>query len=186
MMRPVRRPAPILVLFTRAPRWGTVKRRLAARVGDAAALRFHRAQVERLGRTLRDPRWRLVLAVTPDSARGPWTGGHPVIGQGRGDLGARMARCLQKGPVVLIGSDIPGITRAHIARAFALLRGADVVFGPAEDGGFWLVGVAGRRAVPDLFAGARWSTADTLDTCRTPLLAHGYRLAQAETLADVD
>ncbi|WP_425283593.1 DUF2064 domain-containing protein [Methyloceanibacter stevinii] len=44
------------------------------------------------------------------------------------------------GPVVLVGSDIPRISRAHIAEAFRLLGNADAVFGPAQDGGYWLVG----------------------------------------------
>lgn len=176
---------PTLILFTKAPRWGTVKSRLAARIGPMAALRFHRAQVGRMIRRLRDPRWRLVLAVTPDRARGPWTGGLERWPQGRGDLGARMIRALGRtgGPAVLIGSDIPGVTPAHIARAFALLRRADVVFGPAEDGGFWLLGL--RRPMPmDVFAGVRWSTEETLAQCLNRM--GGRVVTLGDCLADVD
>ncbi|MFA7431328.1 MAG: TIGR04282 family arsenosugar biosynthesis glycosyltransferase [Rhodospirillaceae bacterium] len=175
---------PTVILFTKAPRWGTVKSRLAARIGSMAALRFHRTQVGRMIRRLSTPRWRLVLAVTPDGARGPWTAGLPVLPQGRGDLGARMLRCLnrQRGPAVLIGSDIPGVTAAHISHALTLLRGADVVFGPAEDGGFWLLGL--RHAIPeDTFAGVEWSTGQTLADCMARVPG---RSALAHTLADVD
>jgi rSAM/selenodomain-associated transferase 1 len=175
---------PTVILFTKAPRWGAVKSRLAARIGPMAALRFHRAQISRMIRRLRDPRWRLVLAVTPDTARGPWTAGRPVLPQGRGDLGARMLRCLnaQRGPAVLIGSDIPGATAAHIAHALTLLRRADTVFGPADDGGFWLLGL--RRDIPEnTFAGVEWSTARTLDECVARVRG---RMALAHMLADVD
>lgn len=180
---------PTLVLFAKAPRFGTVKTRLATRVGPIEALRFHRAQLGRLTRTLGgDRRWATVLAVSPDDARGPWTGGLPVVGQGRGDLGARMARCLAAapgdGPVVLVGSDIPALRPAHVARAFALLRAHDAVFGPAEDGGFWLVGVSRRRPLPALFAGVRWSTPHALDDCLGGL--GRARVALADRLADVD
>jgi rSAM/selenodomain-associated transferase 1 len=174
----------LLVLFARAPRLGAVKRRLAREVGDAAALRFHRAMLRRLARRLgRDRRWRTVLAVTPDRARFPSL--LPKAPQGRGDLGGRMARALARHRrAVLVGSDIPGIRAADIAAAFrALDGGAGAVFGPAEDGGYWLVGLGPRRP-PDPFRGVRWSgphaLADTLANCR------GRRVALLGRLRDVD
>jgi glycosyltransferase A (GT-A) superfamily protein (DUF2064 family) len=125
-----------------------------------AALRFERLMLARALRRLgRDRRWRMVLAVTPDRAarRGPGT-----ITQGRGDLGERMRRALAgcgPGPAVLVGSDIPAMTPARIAAAFALLGRHDVVFGPANDGGFWLVGC--RHRPPD-FGRVRWSSPHAL------------------------
>jgi len=186
---------PTLVLFGKAPRFGTVKRRLARVIGPVEALRFHRTQMHRLTRTLgRDPRWRTVWAVTPPLS-GPWRGGLPLLDQGHGDLGQRMWRTLHAAaktapaaaPVVLIGTDIPAVTPAHIARAFALLRTADVVFGPAEDGGFWLVGLSRRRPLPSPFTGVRWSTADALADTLTNLGAGPCRrIAFADRLADRD
>lgn len=176
-----------LILFAKAPRFGAVKSRLAKAIGPVEALRFHRAQLDRLTRTLgRDRRWRTVLAVTPDGARGPWTGGLPVIGQGRGDLGMRMQRCLEAvpGPAVLVGSDIPALGPAHVVRALRVLETADVVYGPAEDGGFWLVGLSRRRPVPGLFQGVRWSHPETLADCLEA--AAGRRVALADRLADRD
>lgn len=180
--------SPTLVLFTKAPRFGTVKTRLAARIGPIEALRFHRTQISRLARLLgRDRRWRLVLAVTPNGVQGPWACGYPRQSQGRGDLGRRMMHGLNAqtaGPVVLIGSDIPAITPAHIARAFKLLTSADVVYGPAEDGGFWLVGISGRRPVGNLFPDIRWSTPATLSQCLAA--ASHCRIGLTDTLADRD
>lgn len=109
-------------------------------------------------------------------------------GQGRGDLGERMARALfafGTGPVFLIGSDIPGIDRGHVAHAFAELRESDAVLGPAADGGFWGVGLAqAGRPVATLFNSVRWSGPQTMaDTIRSMA---GLRIAFTETLSDVD
>ena len=103
-------------------------------------------QVTGLLRRLDDPRWRLVLAVSPDHAgltSRAWPPHLPRIPQGPGDLGNRMGRILRMmppGPVCIVGGDIPGLGPAHIDRAFGLLGTHDAVFGPAPDGGYWLVG----------------------------------------------
>ncbi len=179
------------IVFARAPRLGTVKRRLARGIGPVAALRFHRAQLGALARRLgRDRRWRTVLAVTPDgtAARGArWPAGLPRAPQGPGDLGARMRRAMAgHRRAVLVGSDVPGLGAAEVAAAFrALGRGGAgaAVFGPAEDGGYWLVGFGPRRP-PCAFAAVRWSTehalADTLANCR------GRPVALLPPLRDVD
>jgi len=156
--------------MARAPRLGSVKRRLARDIGAVAALHFYRGHTAALLRDLSgDARWRTWLAVTPDAAardpRGLWNFHGPVIAQGSGDLGARMFRLLQTlppGPVVIIGSDIPGITRGAVFSAFESLGAQDWVFGPAEDGGYWLVGARRRPALRTPFDGVRWSTAHAL------------------------
>jgi rSAM/selenodomain-associated transferase 1 len=175
-----------LVIFARAPQFGRVKRRLAAAIGPAAALRFHRQTLDRQIRMLsRDRRWTVWLFLTPDPARRR----AKVCGQGRGDLGHRMKRpfrLLPPGPVVLVGSDIPAMRPFHVARAFALLGRHDLVFGPATDGGFWLVGARRSRPLPrTLFAKVRWSTRHALaDTLAT--IPSGYTTGIADTLDDVD
>lgn len=184
-----------LVLFARAPRLGAVKRRLAADIGPLAACVFYRTTLAAVGRRLgRDPRWRTWLAVTPDRdaadpALWPVPPGTIVIGQGGGDLGARMARPLRilpPGPVIVVGSDIPGVLPAHIACAFAALGRHDLVFGPAADGGFWLAGAKRTPVLPrGLFAGARWGTAHALADVLAGL-APGTRTAFVDTLSDVD
>ena len=141
-----------LVIFARAPRLGTVKRRLARDIGALGALRFHRETTAglicRLGG---DPRWRCWLAVTPDhwAARpgGLWPRCPALLAQGGGDLGLRMGRVLvglQPGPVVIVGSDIPDIRARHVAAAFDALGNHDWVLGPAGDGGYWLIGARRR------------------------------------------
>ena len=180
-----------LVIFARTPQAGRVKRRLAQEIGVLAATRFYRTTLAATLRTLTaDRRWRTLLFVTPDDSLG-----HPIWQdvrrrpQGHGDLGQRMRLpfdTLPPGPVVLIGSDIPAMRPHHIARAFALLGGNDLVFGPATDGGYWLIGARRLRPLPHtLFAGVRWSTphalADTLATIPT-----SYSVGFADVLDDVD
>ncbi|MBS29307.1 MAG: hypothetical protein CL566_10375 [Alphaproteobacteria bacterium] len=188
-------PTPHLVVFARAPRRGVVKRRLAADIGADAALAFYRRNFADVLRRLGgDPRWQTWLSVTPDgdAARaGLWppVPGVRLIAQGGGDLGARMARPLIEmppGPVAIVGTDIPDIAPRHIADAFAALGTNEMVFGPATDGGYWLVGARRRPRVPHgLFGNVRWSTehalADTL-AC----LPGDFRTAMLETLDDVD
>jgi uncharacterized protein len=153
-----------LILFVRAPRLGTGKRRLARGIGALAALRFERVMIARLLRRLApDRRWHLRLAVTPDKARHRTHCRHAgiiAVGQGGGDLGMRMRRALgacPPGPAVLVGADIPALAAPHVWAAFRLLGSHDLVFGPAEDGGFWLVGARHPRNLPALFEGVRWS-----------------------------
>lgn len=180
-----------VILFLRAPRLGRVKRRLAHAIGDGAALAFHRHVATRLLRLLaRDGRWRVHVAVTPDRAFVPraWRVG-ARMGQGGGDLGRRMARAFDRlppGPAVLVGVDIPALGTRQIAAAFAALGRHDAVFGPAEDGGYWLVGFARRTTLPrGLFAPVRWSSEHALaDTLAS--LPRRMRVAVLERLADVD
>lgn len=183
-----------LVIFARAPQAGRVKRRLGTEIGMMEAGRFYRRILDaQIRRMTRDPRWTVWLFVTPDTAlRHPaW---HLVPFPHRkpqrpGDLGRRMKlpfTTLPPGPVVLVGSDIPAMRPSHIARAFALLGGHDLVFGPARDGGFWLVGARRLRPLPfTLFDDVRWSTALALADTLASLPRH-VTTALAATLDDVD
>jgi rSAM/selenodomain-associated transferase 1 len=181
-----------LVLFVRAPAFGRGKRRLAREIGDGAAVRFERQMLALLPRRLARPRrWRLRIATTPDRARRQSvrrTARIERIGQGAGDLGARMRRAIAQcppGPVVLVGADIPAIRAGYIASAFALLGAHDLVFGPAEDGGFWLIGARRRQPLRSLFAAVRWSTGDALADVLANLPRH-LAVGFVERLEDVD
>lgn len=180
-----------LVIMIKEPRPGRVKTRLGRDIGLVSAAWWFRHQSAQLMRRLRDPRWQIVLATAPDRALASkvWPADLPRLAQGGGDLGQRMERMLkqaaQSGPVCLIGADIPGIERTHIARAFGALGDHDAVFGPAPDGGFWLVGAKHPHRLPrTVFKGARWSSvyalSDTLNTLPD------QRIALVDTLADVD
>ena len=181
-----------LVVLARQPRRGRVKSRLAADIGPGPALAVYRRLLSRtLRRLARDSRWTVVLAVTPaQQARRPgrWQRGLPAIAQVGGDIGLRMAAAMAAmpaGKVVLVGSDIPGIGRGHVAAAFRALDDHDAVFGPAEDGGFWLVGLAPSLRAAPLFEGVRWSSAHALADA-VAALPPGTRVARTALLPDID
>ena len=181
-----------LIVMAKSPVAGRVKRRLAREIGDVAAIRFYRnCLAHTVLRLARDSRWRTLLAVSPDKdvAGRFWPSRKALtrVPQGEGDLGRRMQRLLDRlppGPAIIVGGDIPAIRPVHVAAAFRLLGRADAVFGPASDGGFWLVGLNRRPRVLSPFAGVRWSgphaLADTLANLK------GKRVAFAAHLNDLD
>ncbi len=185
---------PRLVIFVKAPELGRVKTRLAKDIGVVEATKWYRRNCAKVICDLSaDAHWQTVLCVSPDSMafeqsfQEVWPKGVLRIPQGQGDLGERMGRVFQRmppGPVMIVGGDIPGITRTHIANGFATLGAHDAVFGPAADGGYWLVGQKRIAAMPDMFSHVRWSTEhalqDTLANCK------GCSVAMLDELSDVD
>lgn len=176
--------------MVKTPLAGRVKTRLAREIGVVHAAAFYRTAARAvIARLAADPRWTTILAVAPDvdASRPLWPLSLPRIPQGAGDLAARMQRImtgLPPGPAVIIGTDIPAVRPVHIAAAFAALGRHDAVFGPAADGGYWLVG---QRRMPrsiDAFANVRWSTgfalSDTLANHR------GRSVGMLAELSDVD
>ena len=183
------------MIFAKAPALGRAKRRLGLEIGALEAARFYRRTLERtIANCGRDRRWKTWLWITPDKETD-----HPAwgasgrrltrVGQGSGDLGARMARpfrLLPPGPVVLIGSDIPTVSPTLIAAAFRALGTLDLVFGPAIDGGFWLIGAKRVRPWPrDLFKDVRWSTGHALADTRANVVGR-LSVGFVDTLEDID
>jgi uncharacterized protein len=176
-----------VIVFARAPRLGTVKRRLAKDIGNRAALRFHTATLAHLLRDLlRDRRFRTLLALTPDGAKDRLPVRVTRIPQGRGDIGERMdtaCRRFRRGNLAIVGSDIPDANAVDLRAAFRALGRHDAAFGPAEDGGYWLVALGPRRPAQP-FVNARWSTEHALaDTLRN---FRGHRVVCLRRLRDVD
>ena len=179
-----------LVIMVKLPMAGRVKTRLAREIGIAEATRFYRAASRSvIARLSRQPFWRTILLVSPDSGvvSAMLPAGLRRMAQGSGDLGARMhrpMRVLPPGPVCLIGTDIPAIRPADIRRAFRQLGRSDTVFGPAEDGGFWLVGMRRRPRLADPYDDVGWSRPDTLAAVEANLA--GRRVGRTTCLYDVD
>jgi rSAM/selenodomain-associated transferase 1 len=183
-----------LVIFARAPVLGRVKPRLAAAVGDARALDIYRELAETVVALVGDTAATVVVAHDPpDSGEvmrswlGPRLRYEPQV---PGDLGARMSsavsRRLREGArrVIVIGTDCPALSADVVARAFEALERADVVLGPAEDGGYYLVGT--RAAHPALFDEIPWSSPHTLAVTLERLAGAGLRVQRLEVLRDVD
>lgn len=176
---------PQLIVFVKAPRIGKAKTRLAADIGKTHAWRHYRAMTSKILRNVTSEKWDTILAVTP----GRYLGHLPIWNslaqyeQVDGSLSPRLAQAFAaKSPVVVIGSDSPQVTRADIAAAFNSIRRDNFVFGPADDGGFWLMGAMGP--LPEsTFANVRWSTENTLSDLKKNLSGD---IVQLRTLTDVD
>ncbi len=179
-----------VIVMVRDPVAGAVKTRLARGIGTARATSVYRhTSGNVIARLAADQRWDTGLAVTPDPSVNTTSWSHriPRLTQGTGDLGRRMQRVFDTsppGPVIIIGTDIPEIDPNHIAYAFAALGPSDVVFGPADDGGYWLIGLARNGRIPQLFHGVRWSSEHTL--ADTQANVADLRVTHLSVLDDVD
>jgi hypothetical protein len=158
----------VIVLLARAPS-AKGKTRLTAHLSEDRARQLReRLFLDTLASAL-STRLPVVIAFTPEDARADLeqlVPGTRLIAQRGSDLGDRMRFALldaldQAREAVLIGSDLPTLPARHLLDAFEMLEsGADVVFGPTRDGGFYLVGA--RQRLPDIFSGVVWSRSDVL------------------------
>jgi hypothetical protein len=181
-----------LLIFAKPPRRGLSKTRLARGVGAGEAARVSRRLQAHTLREATDPRWQTRLCVAPDAAArlhlpGVWPAGVPRQPQGRGDLGARLSRAFAAcppGPVCVVGADLPGLHRGLIAAAFRRLGPHGAVLGPAADGGFWLLGLAGRARQLS-YHGVRWSSPHAMADVISRL-PPGTPVSFLPTLSDID
>ena len=176
---------PMLIIMAKAPMMGRAKTRLARDIGVTHAQRLYRMMMSQVLRQTDDPRWETVLAVTPISylGRAPIWRGYKQVGQVNGSLTPRLAAVLnRKGPTVVIGTDCPEISACDIADAFKAIKKGKAVLGPADDGGFWLIGMNGP-APRYLFEDVRWSHEETLKDMEARFKKP---VAYLRTLVDVD
>lgn len=178
---------PRLVLFTRYPEPGKAKTRLIPMLGAAGAAALHRRMTERSVAAMRASGLPAEIRTTgaDPAAFSDWLGdGLTYVEQGEGDLGARLTRAAEAPPVILLGADTPDLSAAHLLEAAGALTFNAAVIGPAEDGGYWLLGIA--RPIPFLFADMPWSTERVCDLTLARLAAHGIAATKLATLSDVD
>jgi len=184
-----------LVVFVKEPRPGAVKTRLAAAIGPEAAAELYRALVEAvLEATTPVPGEyeRLVFFDPPEARRAlrEWLPGVSLRAQARGELGERMAdafaRAFGRGAtrVAIVGSDVPGVTRETALGALEALGEADVVLGPAEDGGYYLIAL--RAPHPELVRDIVWSTPAVMRQTLERATAARLVVRRLEPLRDVD
>ncbi len=185
------------MIFAKAPTPGRVKTRLVPALGEQAAAALHRQLAERtLGTALAAGLGQVELWCAPETEDAFFAAcakqhGVELRAQGKGDLGMRMARALEsalaQGSVgLLIGSDCPALTAEYLREAAAALReGCDAVIGPAEDGGYVLIGLARGPAAP-LFEDMVWGGATVMEETRRRLAGRKLRWRELATLWDVD
>jgi len=187
-------PCPVVVM-AKAPLPGLAKTRLIPALGAAGAA----ALAERLLRhavneAVAAGLGPVDLCCAPDPQHAAFqqlqgTHGISLSTQSPGDIGRRMHSAFagwwpQPGGVLLMGTDIPGLTAAVLQQARAALADHDAVFVPALDGGYALIGL--RREAPSLFTDMPWSTPQVMAQTRQRLLAAGLRHAELPALADID
>jgi rSAM/selenodomain-associated transferase 1 len=186
-----------LMVFAKAPEPGSVKTRLVPVLGEAGAAQLHRQLVEHaLGIARACCLGEVELWCSPD-AGDPFfrdcaaRHGAQLREQGSGDLGGRMGRALEAALAqgkrgLLIGSDCPAMSADYLRQAAgALDAGNDAVFGPAEDGGYVLVGLA-RTPAAQLFEGMAWGEASVMQRTRERLRRFAWRWHELPVLWDVD
>ncbi len=220
--------------MAKTPIAGEVKTRLAKKVGSDKALKIYKAILGKIMhqliefksqfKTQLDHQENITLALSVNYSSNPrklsqhWDGlprkNFELISQGEGDLGRRMLNSFQQikpkqGHLLLMGSDIPFVTKAHLKDLLGKLDNHPFVLGPCPDGGFWCLGVntdinlgiknkpllAGPNIsedhIPDnLFAGVRWSTehalADTLEALKKHFHLKEQDIYLGQELADID
>jgi uncharacterized protein len=185
----------LLLVFVKWPEPGLAKTRLIPALGPEVAADVSRLLAEAgIGATRPQAReYDRLLCFSPADAEARiqgWFPGEAVWAQPEGDLGYRMAEAFEEGfkrgaeNVAIIGTDVPSVSRATAREAFLALGSADVVLGPAHDGGYYLLALARPR--PELFADIAWGTPKVLAATRARAAALGLRTHLLETLNDVD
>ena len=188
-------PGDTLLVFVKRPRAGEVKTRLMPSLDEEAAAAVYRLLVEEMFRrtTPESNEYKRLMFFTPSEGRTEFESAWPEerwLDQGGGDLGERMTAAFEavfaRGTTraVLIGSDIPQLSSFHVRQALQALESHDLVLGPAQDGGYYLVGLTRPR--PELFTDIPWSTPAVLGTTLARARALGLRVAQLEELTDLD
>ncbi len=176
-----------LVLFTRYPVPGSAKTRLIPALGADGAAAVHKQLTERTVKTLKHIGESIEIRYSGSNADAfsQWLGSDLVYEpQVEGDLSDRLLAAIDPAPVIFLGADTPDLSTRHVKAAIDTLQKTDVVIGPADDGGYYLIGIA--RPYPFLFQNMRWSTEhvmpDTLHRLRQRKI--GFKLL--ETLHDCD
>lgn len=179
-----------LIMLARVPEFGQVKSRLAEHIGKSQALRTHLELLERNAFIAKASGLPFELHVVGDT-KAPWFAhfrqrlGVPLHPQGPGDIGAKMLFAAQRCALdsahagaasIIIGSDCGGLSVDYLQRAAQRLDQAEVVLGPAEDGGYVLIGQ--RQPYPDLFSAVSWGTGRVV--AQTRELARGAGLGMTE------
>jgi hypothetical protein len=186
-----------LIIFTRYPEPGKTKTRLIPALGSQGAADLHRQMTEHALSRLKPLklRRRVSIEICYDGGNEhllkEWLGpGIALRPQGGNGLGERMARAFRETfaegaeKVVLVGTDCPGLNAAIAEKALRALSRSDVVLGPANDGGYYLIGL--KRAIPQLFEGISWGAPKVLEQTLKIANDLGLSTALVDTLDDVD
>jgi rSAM/selenodomain-associated transferase 1 len=184
-----------LIVFVKHPEPGRVKTRLEPLVGPEGSAILYRVLAEAVleATVPRAGEYETLVFYAPRES-GPamraWLPGVRLLPQKGDDLGARMnaafGRAFERGAgrVAIVGTDSPTVTRATVVTALEALDHAEVVIGPAEDGGYYLLALSGPQ--PELFRDISWSTSTVLETTEARARSRGLAVHRLPTLRDID
>jgi rSAM/selenodomain-associated transferase 2/rSAM/selenodomain-associated transferase 1 len=178
-----------LIIFAKRPEPGKVKTRLAASIGETRAVEVYRQLVEHTLVEARASRAPIEVHFAPADAASDmrtWLGGDlAYTAQPDGDLGSRLLAAFSSDePRVVIGTDCPGLCTRLINQAFDHLKDVDLVLGPSDDGGYYLMGAKGPH--PELFREIPWSTEAVCSLTRKRAEALNLSISELTSLSDVD
>lgn len=179
----------LLLVFTRNPELGKVKTRLAKTIGDEAALKTYKILLAHTANSIKkidcDKAIYYSVKVRTNDGWNETYQKHQQLGE---DLGVRMYNAFKKAfesgysKVVIIGSDLFDLQEKHINTAFERLTNNDVVIGPAEDGGYYLLGL--KKENKAIFKHKNWGTSTVLKDTLQNLNEHS--ISYLEVLNDID
>ncbi len=179
----------LLIVFVKNIILGKVKTRLAKSIGAIGAFKIYSELVDITEKATTNITAGKHIYFSDVIISSKWKGDKKFIQEGK-DLGSRMQNAFQNGfdegyeNILLIGSDLPDISKNIINSAFEKLENNDVVFGPAEDGGYYLIGLS--KIIPSIFENKPWSQSELLTVTLAELKTQKKTIGLIETLNDID
>ncbi len=182
---------PYICVFAKPPHPGSVKTRLASKVGTEGAAALAAAFSRDTWSAVRALRWAQPVLATTEANAKDWDFARRanIWLQGNGDLGDRLERVLRRALrgapfAIALGIDTPGLPRSLVEQARKALHTSDAVLGPCEDGGFYLLGL--RECPRGLLRNLPWSARNTFVQTLIRLRRWGYQTQVLPPWFDVD
>ena len=179
----------LVIVFVKNIKLGTVKTRLAKTIGDIGAFEVYSELVKITEKVTVNLDYDKRIHFSEAVVSSKWKDDYKTVQNGD-DLGERMLNAFKEGfdagykKIVLIGSDLPYIDAAHIKKGIEALDSSEVVFGPAEDGGYYLIGL--QKLIPEIFIDKSWSQPNLLKETLQELQKLKVSVSKLDTLNDID
>ena len=179
----------LLIVFVKNIKLGKVKTRLAKTIGNEGAFEVYKELVAITEKVTSTIDFEKIIYFSDVIIEDKWNNIDKKVQFGV-DLGARMQNAFIDGfnlgyeSIVLVGSDLPEITKDNILKAFDALQTSETVFGPAQDGGYYLIGM--NKLYPCVFEDKPWSRPNLLEVTTSELKQNNTSFLFLETLNDID
>ncbi|WP_298237793.1 TIGR04282 family arsenosugar biosynthesis glycosyltransferase [uncultured Algibacter sp.] len=179
----------LVIVFVKNIKLGKVKTRLAKTIGNQGAFNVYSELVKVTQEATKNIKADKRIYFSEAIVKTQWKGNHKMVQEGK-DLGERMKNAFKKGfedgykRIVLIGSDLPNISATHIEEGLKLLHDNEVTFGPALDGGYYLIGLNSFHEI--IFNNKPWSKSNLLEITLKELDLQKISYTLLEPLNDID